>query len=497
MIWESVSQHAISRPNDIALNDGTVSISYRALKDRIDEFAGWLKVNGVGVLGIALDNSADWVVADIAAMSAGIDIVPIPQYFSPQQVDHLLNAAKVDCMLTQGADQIPGLTAVSVKQLAACNTFKPMISPQGVKITFTSGSTGEPKGVVLTHEKLALVAASIVQTMEAVNVNKHLCVLPLATLLENVAGLYAPLIKGIEVNLPSMDEVGLDGSSGLDIGKFAQCINKVAPESVILVPQLLMALTTLMELDVISCSPLKMAAVGGGKVASNLLTKATAVGIPVFEGYGLSEAGSVVTLNLPAEAKPGSVGKVLPHATLRVSQSGEIEVGGTAVGGTLMEGYLGEPLDDQWFATGDLGRVDEDGFVYVTGRIKNTFITAFGRNVHPEWVEAELSQYPAIGQSLFYGEASDQNLALIWPRFDIDAKSLQQIVAEVNGGLPDYARIHVTEIVPEPLPETLITSNGRVKRAQVLERYSDVINRHLGTDTNEVSEIKEGKLSVL
>ena len=219
---------------------------------------------------------------------------------------------------------------------------------------------------------------------------------------------------------------------------------------------------------------LKMVAVGGGKVAENLIDKASELEIPVYQGYGLSEAGSVVTLNLPGEQRKGSVGKALSHADIRVSEKGELEVSGA-----LMEGYLGEQRSGDWLQTGDFGSIDEDGFVYITGRIKNTFITSYGRNVHPEWVEAEFLQFPAVGQCLFYGEARDENLLLVWPRFPIDPATLKEMTSEVNEGLPDYARIHRVMIVEQPLSEEFITGNGRLKRSEVIGRYrADIENQY-------------------
>lgn len=466
----TLDDHARAQPGAIAVMASGISLTYAELYQRVVALAGVMAERDIRRLGIGVGNGLDWILADLAGMMSGIGVVPVPTYFTPGQVDYLLDSARVDYLLSEtGSSPTTGLFGSSIKQIS-----DQTVNKEPVKITFTSGSTGAPKGVVLRHDKLFTIARSIVQMMEQLDIGKHLCVLPLATLLENIAGVYAPLMKGIEICVPNGEEVGLSGSSGLDPTQFAACINQSRPESMILVPQLLLATVTLTELGIMNPKDLKMVAVGGGKVAENLIDKASELEIPVYQGYGLSEAGSVVTLNLPGEQRKGSVGKALSHADIRVSEKGELEVSGA-----LMEGYLGEQRSGDWLQTGDFGSIDEDGFVYITGRIKNTFITSYGRNVHPEWVEAEFSQFPAVGQCLFYGEARDENLLLVWPRFPIDPATLKEMTSKVNEGLPDYARIHRVMIVEQPLSEEFITGNGRLKRSEVIGRYrADIENQY-------------------
>src|SRR3546814_875250 len=140
---------------------------------------------------------------------------------------------------------------------------------------------------------------------------------------------------------------------------------------------------------------LRLAAVGGAAVGRTLLKQAHALGVPAYEGYGLSEGASVQTLNLPRANRPGSAGSALPHAHLRIAPDGEIEISGS-----VFAGYLGQtdvPLE--WWPTGDLGHLDDDGFLHVHGRKKHILITGFGRNVSPEWVETEIRAEPQILQA--------------------------------------------------------------------------------------------------
>lgn len=465
--------HAVLRGSSPALIDGSDTVSYAALYERVGALRDTLLDAGVRCVAVDLENGIDWIVADLAGVLADLAVVPVPPYFTTAQRDHLFATAAADAVIEfDDTRPSPGLTAARLSRMVPAGA-----APVGTKITFTSGSTGRPRGVVLSHESLFKVATSIVDAMQAIELGRHLCLLPLATLLENVAGVYAPLIKGIEVHVPPASMTGLQGSSGLDPKTLAACLQSVRPGSVIVVPQLLMALTTMTEFELINPGYLKMVAVGGGRVSASLHEQAGRLSIPVFEGYGLSEAGSVVTLNLPDASRTGSVGRVLGHAKVRVNAAGELEVSGV-----VMQGYTGEPpLAGEWLPTGDLAEIDDEGFVFIRGRIKNQFITAYGRNVNPEWVEAELMQQPQIAHALFTGEAEATNVAFVWPRLETDEATRQAIIEQVNQQLPDYARVHACYWMSGPLDPELITSNGRLKRQAMLEHFRGDIERHYAT----------------
>lgn len=147
-----------------------------------------------------------------------------------------------------------------------------------------------------------------------------------------------------------------------------------------------------------------------------------------------------------------------------------------------MSGYLG--LDDdtlplQEIATGDLGYIDEDGFVYVSGRVKNMFITSMGRNVSPEWVESHLLRDGAIGQALVFGEAQPYVVALIHPTSaSIEPSQIERAIAAANAQLPAYAQIRRWAPLPEALrfADGLTTANGRPRRDVIAARYSALID---------------------
>jgi long-subunit acyl-CoA synthetase (AMP-forming) len=155
---------------------------------------------------------------------------------------------------------------------------------------------------------------------------------------------------------------------------------------------------------------------------------------------------------------------------VRLADDGEVEVSGSA-----LLGYLGEPpFTGDWWPTGDLGELDVDGYLHLKGRKKHQFITSFGRNVNPDWVEAELTQRGVIAQAFVHGEGLPGNLALLWPLDpQCDAQTLADAVAGANAELPDYARIRAWHRLETPfsVADGLLTTNGRLRREAILARY--------------------------
>lgn len=178
----------------------------------------------------------------------------------------------------------------------------------------------------------------------------------------------------------------------------------------------------------------------------------------------------MVCLNRPEAHRPGSVGRPLPHVEVRLAEDGEV-----LIRGSVLLGYLGEAEHtQQWWASGDLGEFDAEGFLYLKGRKKHQFITSFGRNVNPEWVEAELTQRRDIAQAFVHGEAMPHNHALLWPhRSECTDEELAMAVSEANATLPDYAQVHHWTRLNQPFTPAngLLTANGRPRRDAIVERY--------------------------
>jgi len=500
MVMRVIGEHARSAPEALALTDGSdIQLTYRDLQDQIMCVADLLAAETPYSVGLLMDNTPAWVVSDLATVQAAISCVPIPLFFSPQQVAHLIASAGIELILTDQPDALlPMLSQIDMAtgDVSETRIAGGMVSlirlpaatsrsiPDGVaKITFTSGTTGDPKGVCLTQSAMETVAASLKQACAARSDERHLCALPLATLLENIGGVYVPLLAGSCCVLPGLAGVGLRGSSGLDAGAFLQALNKYDIATCILIPQMLLALVAAVHASGNKPQGLRYIAVGGAPVSLQQLQQAEGLGLPVYEGYGLSEAGSVVAVNRPAEVCAGTVGKPLEHVTLDFAGDGEI-----LVKGALFSTYLGQQetaLANGFYATGDIGHLDKQGYLHITGRKKHIFITAFGRNVSPEWVERELTIQAGIAQAVVFGEARPFNVAVLTPRDGVSEVLVQECVDAANASLPDYARVTRWLLADAPfsVQNGLFTGTGRPRREAILKLYGERIQSIYGEGT--------------
>jgi long-subunit acyl-CoA synthetase (AMP-forming) len=197
----------------------------------------------------------------------------------------------------------------------------------------------------------------------------------------------------------------------------------------------------------------------------------------VYEGYGLSECGSVVSLNIPGDDRVGSAGKPLPGVSIRRNLAGELEVWGN---GFSPDGHAQQRSAPERIATGDLGDIDGDGFVHLHGRSTNVLVTAFGRNVSPEWPEELLLRAPALAQAVVFGDARPYLVALLVASSDDVAEcELRDAVKAANAVLPDYARIQGWLWIAEPfsLANELATANGRLRRDAIWARYATALEK--------------------
>jgi long-subunit acyl-CoA synthetase (AMP-forming) len=472
---------AATPPERCALDDGKRQLDYGQLLAAVLAEAHWLSQLAGDRCGLLADSGCGWVIADLALLSRGVLSVPIPDSFTNAQRDHLLADAHLDTMLTDrphlfekrlgfavlGRSDDSGLWLLR-RELAG----EAPLLPRASKVTYTSGSTGSPRGVCLEVSHLLVVAQSVVSATRSLAITRHLSLLPPATLLENVAGLYAALLLGATCFVPS------SSTTGMQLGRFdperlLQTIGRTVPHSLILVPELLRVLVAAAARGWTPPPSLRFVAVGGATVAPELLARASAIGLPVYEGYGLSECGSVVCLNTPSANRRGSVGRPLPHARVRVAASGEI-----FVSGSVMSGYLGEaPRAMTEVATGDRGELDADGYLYVRGRLKNLFITSFGKNISPEWVERELVLHPAIAHAMVIGEARPYVVAIVSPNAGSSTADIARAVERCNASLPDYAQVRQWLIAEEPFrfDNGFLTANGRLRREAIFERHAAAI----------------------
>ena len=406
-------------------------------------------------------------------------------------------------------------------------------------IIYTSGTTGDPKGVMLTHGAVIANLADVDTLVSVDDRDDALSFLPLSHAFER-AVVYQYLIKGSAVTFAeSMETIARD-------------MARVRPTVMTGVPRVYEKLQARVLENVAQASPLRqrlfrwalrvggvcgaaaragarppladrlgylladrivlskvrertggrlrLVLSGGAPLPVPVAEFLFAVGIPVLEGYGLTETAPVLTLNPEDAPRLGTVGKALPRVELRFADDGEILVRGPNV----MRGYYGKPeetaaaLEGGWFHTGDVGRLDEAGYLVITDRKKELLVTASGKNVAPQPIEQQLRRRPLVGEALLVGDRRPFVAAIIVPDgaalaaavgapADADRSALvsredvrrrfDAIVDAVNAELPRHEQIRKYALVPAELSVATgeLTPTLKLKRRVVAARWRDEI----------------------
>lgn len=501
--WQEFAGHAASRP---ALVDGHGrSLTYGELRAEIDAVSDCFLDSGAQRVASFLPHDVDGVLQLLGALCAGVTLVPVAAFASPEQVAHLLDVVKPDLLLVSGdaaetgersaslrvgGVDVTGFTARHHGAVRWCRrtavTARATNAP--ALITFTSGSTGQPKGVCLDAETLDATCTALVEATDMRAEDRHVCLHPFAVLLELVGGLLRSLRAGATVHLPALTEGQVCCSDGPSL---LHALRDADATSAILVPEMLAELVRELEAEssgdagahtgahtgaARGLDALRFLGVGGAVVPEDLLRRSAALGLPVFQGYGATECGSVIALNGPRANRVGSVGRPLAHVHVEISDEGEI-----LVGGRLFSGYFGEApragdtMSDLW-PTGDLGCLDEDGFLHVRGRKSNVFSTPLGRNVSAEWLEERLLSLDSVQQAVVFGEGFPGPVAVLvpWPGHEGDVR---WDVERLNTSLPSYARIGRFHMAAEPLSEARghWCATGRPRRAAILRDFETLL----------------------
>jgi acyl-CoA synthetase (AMP-forming)/AMP-acid ligase II/pyrroloquinoline quinone (PQQ) biosynthesis protein C len=452
-VMSALRAHAASHPERLVLDPcGEPAVSWGQLPALVEGRAAQLtsEFDTVRPVAVQLDYSPGAAALELALLETGIPVLSLPAFFTAEQRQHALTSCGAQAVF----ESCP-LEAIR------CSRTAPVLLPGGTaRITFTSGSTGTPKGVCLSAPHMLTVAGSVVAAIGAEHAGRHLAVLPPGILLEFVAGFLPTLLAGGTYVCPPQERIGLADPFKPDFARLLQAIKEWRITSLILVPEYLSGLVAAMEASAARLPLLTLVAVGGARTPPALLERARLLGLPVRQGYGLTECASVVALD-DGTGDAGSVGTALGHVRVSIAPDGEI-----LLDGPLHLGTIGVPRPPGPLATGDLGRIDAAGKLWMEGRKSSLFVTSFGRNISPEWIEEALLAQPEIMQAMAYGEGMAKPGALLTP--SSAEADLAAAVARANAMLPAYAQVIEWREVAHFMPMNgLLTGNGRLRRDRI------------------------------
>jgi long-chain acyl-CoA synthetase len=496
-------------------------------------------------------NCREWALFDQAAHAEGLVVVPLYAEDRPDNVAYIVNDSGTRLVMVGGPEQMARLKecwakladvrrVVSVKPLEGAVDARvvaladwmekeapasPPVKVDGAElatIVYTSGTTGKPKGVMLSHQNMLQNVKSALSVYEVFGYDLFLSFLPLSHMLERTAGGYLTMVAGAQV------------AFARSIPQLAEDFKAVRPTVLVSVPRIFERLNTALQGQLEGASPtkrrlfelahhvgwrlfewkqgrgawrpefllwpllrtlvaskllerfggrLRLCISGGAALNPQIAHTFIGLGLPICQGYGLTEASPVVSVNLLEKNDPASIGLPLPGVEVSFGENNVLRVRGPNV----MMGYWKNPeasakvLDaGGWLDTGDQARM-ENGFLYITGRIKEIIVLGNGEKVPPVDMELAAQLDPLFEQVLIVGEGKPYLAALVVLNAaqaakagKLDEKALAARLGAQLKEFPGYAQVRKVAVSPEPwtVDNGLLTSTLKPRRAEILQRFA-------------------------
>ncbi len=406
--WRSPSA-GTARP---AVRDVTEELSYRGLERRAAACAEQFAARGIGrgdVVAIMLPNSVAFLAAMLGAWRVGAAVTPVNPTFTERELRYQLDDSGARLLVTSGAPavEVETLAPTDLARIPDGSIADPPITPDTLALlVYTSGSTGQPKGVMLDHANLSAMAASLRRHIELGSDDQALLVLPLFHVNSLCVSFLAPISAGGSVSILER----------FAPGTFLDAVQRYRPTYFSAVPAIFARLAEVPREQIPRLPSLRLAICGAAPASPELLALSEKrFGIPILEGYGLTEATCASACNpLWGERKPGTVGRALPGQQIAILDDegrlvppgvrGEVAI----LSPTVMRGYLGRPdataevMRGGWLRTGDIGILDEDAYLTLVDRAKDMIIRG-GENLYPKEIEGFLATHPAVLEAAVIG----------------------------------------------------------------------------------------------
>ena len=526
-----------------------------------DDFYEHARLIGLGLLSLGLkrgevvsilsEDNKEWIYTDLGVQSVGGISSGVYTTDSAKQLQYLVNDSDSRFLFVENDEQLdkylsvkdgmPRLSKVIVLEReglhdfaddrviflddlyragrdflkANPNRFDEEIARSDPKDTailvYTSGTTGPPKGAMISHENIIVSIIGSVLTLPVEDTDEQLCFLPLCHILERLISVFTPIGLKSTVNFAESPETVFDNvrevsphvftavprvwekvysrvtimaNEATPIGKWAykralragraRAAALENGDPVGLGTRLAYAFWDFMVLKnlrrMLGFDRLRRGTTGAAPISPELLRWYKAVGITVLEGYGMTESSGVISVNLIEDDKTGSVGRVVPGGQVRIAPDGEIQY----KGGNVFKGYWNKPektaetvSEDGWLRTGDVGRLDNEGFLFVTGRVKDIIITAGGKNITPAEIENRLKFSPYISDAVVIGDKRKFLSCLIM----IDQENVEKFAQERRVPFNDFRSLCAAQEVRDLIGGVVAETNREFARVEQIKDF--------------------------
>ncbi len=553
MVWARVEQWAdkvVIREKDLGIWQ---AITYRELGERMRHSAMALDKLGISqgdVTCVLSNNNPEWIYADLGTLAIGGICAGVYPTDAAAQVKYLVNDSRTKLIFVEDEEQLdkvlevrdecPSLEhivifdmeglrdfddpmAMSMDEYMALGAAHDAANPSAFEdmlkrakpddlaiLVYTSGTTGPPKGAMISHNNIIFQCVNGVHAFQMDNTDDRLAFLPMCHVAERVAGCYYALYAGIVSNyIENADTVGEDirevqptimGSVPRVWEKFYSAIMIALADATPLqrkvyhwalgvgqevaeleledkpVPALLALKHKIAHFTVlnnvrkmIGLGRCRMAWTGAAPISPDLIRWYQALGITMLEVYGQTENTGLATLNLPGQVKHGTVGKCVAYGECRISEQGEILLRGDHI----FMGYYNQPektaetVVDGWLHTGDVGYIDNEGYVKITDRMKDIIITAGGKNITPSEIENEIKFSPYVSDAVVIGDKRKYLTCLVM----IDQETVEKFAQDNDVPFSNFTSLTKAPQVVQLIDEEIEKANKKFARVETVKKF--------------------------
>ncbi|HLX61073.1 MAG TPA: AMP-binding protein [Planctomycetota bacterium] len=530
---------------EIRRGGAVMRITYAEMYERASELARKL-IPRLGLIAgdrvvLMAENSPEWALAYLSVSRANCTVVPLDRMMPEKDALRLAKLVEAKAIvvspaiLKNGADEFGDCGLPLLNVLNELNPHegsawtypeasmgeRPLRDPapeSPASILFTSGTTREPKGVMLSHANVVADALAVAEVLEPMQNDRFLSVLPLHHAFEFSCGFLIPMYGGstihhiesiqdiaatmklaeitVVLGVPRLFQLFMDrikaqiAASGT-VAKISASVGKSLAGTLELFGNPDARKSIFKKVHDGFGGHVRLFVCGGAPLDPEIYTFFKDFGITICEGYGLTETSPVLTVNPLSATKAGSVGPAVPGVEMRIHAPGADGIGEVrARGPVIMQGYWRNPdataqvFESGWFKTGDLGRIDKDGYLHITGRLKDVIVTTAGKNVYPDEIELALKDIAGVKELCVVGLPSraghgeevaavivlkNENMQGGSPHHNALRNSVESAVDRANQALPSHQRVARVEFQDEDLPKT---STLKIQRNKVRERYA-------------------------